>query len=590
MKKITLLLALVCSMSLFATRYLVQTGAPGAAAWRAAGAGEVLVDLTVNAQSLNAWLSASFPTSFPSGDEVWLVAGTYNVAAVYGYQANFKIYGGFSGSENSLSERVNGVNPWDFVNGTVIDGGESTKIFTAAGPRLAVFDGLTMTNAKVTGASGGALEARDGVTINACKFINNSTNGNGGAVILNGGGVISNSYFSGNSGNSGGAVHVGGGTGITSSITNCFFENNAVYGYANNLGGALRSQFAGTLTVSNCIFRNNSAAGSGSAIHIQLAAATNFTTVSNSLIYGNTGKGAFYMLGGTLNNVTVVNNVEGGVYVASASIPSKIYNSVFWGTGNSGAITSVVNNAVAIVQNTASLSFQTNFTGTNNINNVLLNASNSGSELGVYYPEFIDPETNNWELGYKSALLNTGQTIALVTTDFNGVARPQGSAYDIGAHELQYFNTTVTFNSGGTVNALTSGDILTEPKGKPLVFTITPSGGQVIASVKYNDVEVKEELVEGVYNAPALSANATLEVEFSTTTSVNEINKSFACFTSGNMVQLSGITTGDEVSLYSISGARLFNMIAVSTEMSVPVSRGIYLVKVADKVKKVVVN
>lgn len=590
MKKITLLLALVCSMSLFATRYLVQTGAPDAATWRAAGVGEVLVDLTVNTQSLNAWLSASFPTSFPSGDEVWLAAGTYNVAAVYGYQANFKIYGGFSGSENSLSDRVNGVNPWDFVNGTVIDGGESTKIFTAAGPRLAVFDGLTMTNGKVTGASGGALEARDGVTINACKFINNSTNGNGGAVILNGGGIISNSYFSGNYGNSGGAVHVGGGVGITSSITNCFFENNAVYGYANNLGGALRSQFAGTLTVSNCIFRNNSATGSGSAIHIQLAAATNFTTVSNSLIYGNTGKGAFYMLGGTLNNVTVVNNVEGGVYVASASVPSKIYNSVFWGAGNSGAVTSVANNAVAIVQNTASLSFQTNFTGTNNLNNVLLNASNSGSELDVYYPEFIDPETNNWELGYKSALLNTGQTIALVTTDFNGVARPQGSAYDIGAHELQYFNTTVTFNSGGTVNELTSGDILSEPKGKPLVFTITPSGGQIIASVKYNDVEVKEELVEGVYNAPALSANATLEVEFSTTTSVNEINKGFACFANGNMVQLTGIGTGDEVSLYSISGARLFNKIAVSTAMSVPVTRGIYLVKVAEKVKKVVVN
>ena len=587
MKKITLLLVLVCSMSMFATRYLVQTGAPGAATWRAAGAGEELVDLTLKGQNLNAWLGT---ISIVAGDEIWLVTGTYNVNTMYSYTANFKIYGGFVGNETSLSERIINNTAWNFVNESIIDGTETTKIFYAGGARVAIFDGLTIKNGKYTG-NGAAIEARDGVLINACKFINNSSTGNGGAVILNGGGNISNSYFSGNLGNSGGAVHIGSGAGITSSIINCYFENNVASGYTSNLGGALRSQFAGTLTVDNCIFKNNSATGNGSAIHIQLAASTNFTTVSNSLVFGNSGKGALYMVGGTLNNVTAVNNVDGGVYVGSATIPSKIYNSVFWGTGNSGAVTSTANNSVAIVQNTAYLSFQSaNFTGVNNTNNILLDANNTGSELGINYPEFIDPTTNNWELGYKSALLNTGQTIAAVTTDLSGVSRPQGASYDIGAYELPYFNTTVTFNTGGTVNALTSGDVLAEPKGKPLAFTITPSAGQQVASVKYNNVEVKEELVDGVYTAPALTANATLVVEFSATTSVNEINSGLVCFANGNSIEIRGMKAGEEINVYSITGAALFTQKAVNNTVNVPVTRGIYLVKVANQVKKVVVD
>lgn len=297
------------------------------------------------------------------------------------------------------------------------------------------------------------------------------------------------------------------------------------------------------------------------------------------------------MLGGILQNSTIVNNEVGGVYVASATISSKIYNSVFWGAESSGSITSVASNASAVIQNTAYRSIQSaNFTGSNNINNILLDANNTGSEPGINYPEFIEPATNNWELGYKSALLNTGQAIAAVTTDLSGTSRPQGASYDIGAYELPYFNTTVTFNAGGTVNALTSGDVLSEPKGKPLAFTITPSGGQQVASVKYNNVEVKEELVDGVYTAPALAANATLVVEFSATTSVNEINSGFVCFANGNSIEIRGMKAGEEINVYSITGAALFTQKAVNNSMSVPVARGIYIVKAANQVKKVVVD
>ncbi|MDD2284595.1 MAG: hypothetical protein PHQ11_04260, partial [Paludibacter sp.] len=131
---------------------------------------------------------------------------------------------------------------------------------------------------------------------------------------------------------------------------------------------------------------------------------------------------------------------------------------------------------------------------------------------------------------------------------------------------------------------------LSEPKGKPMAFTITPNSGKKIASVKYNNVEVKGDMVGDVYTAPALAADATLVVEFSDVTSANQINKTFACFSTKNSIELRGVNAGQEVTVYSLTGARMFNVKAVHAEMSIAVARGIYVVKVADMVKKVVVD
>ncbi len=580
MKKITLLLVLVCSMSMFATRYLVQTGAPGAATWRAAGAGEVLVDLTVNGQSLNAWLSATFPTSFLSGDEIWLVAGTYNIVAVYNIPANFAMYGGFAGTETTTSERVQGTNPWDFVNETIIDGGNTVTIFGCASNRTALYDGLTLTKGYISGNSG-AMMLRLGVVVRNSKFINNVATGQGGAILMNGGGEIKNSYFSGNTAPMGGAVHVGG-TGA-SLISGCLFENNKSISGSNMQGGAIRSQSSNAI-IQNSTFINNEAAGNGSAIYTQVDVAV-ANKIINSIFYGNKTKSALYLRGAAVYNSTVVNNDAGGVYIATKD--AQIYNSVFWADAKAKATVSGVNVSGIEFKNNAAITIpgSDQWIISDNLQlDTLISETN--------YPYFADPENNDWQITYQSPLLNTGSSAisGVPAVDFLSVSRPQGASYDIGAYELPYFNTTVTFNAGGTVNALTSGDVLSEPKGKPLAFTITPSGGQQVASVKYNNVEVKEELVDGVYTAPALAANATLVVEFSATTSVNEINSGFVCFANGNSIEIRGMKAGEEINVYSITGAALFTQKAVNNSMSVPVARGIYIVKAANQVKKVVVD
>lgn len=609
MKKITLLLVLVCSMSMFATRYLVQTGAPGAATWRAAGAGEVLVDLTVNGQSLNAWYNAAVI----SGDEVWIAAGTYVLTgAVTIDQANQSVYGGFAGTETAVGERSKVVDgyAWEFTNETILDGNNAVQVlFAGAAFANVLFDGVTITKSS---ASNAAAQYRDGVTLQNCKIINNNSTGNGGGVNFYNGGSVVDSYIAGNVAGIGGGIYSNNASTTISLVSGCLIENNRANG--TNGAGGIRTQGAGTGTtdVINCIIRGNKGLdNNGTTTRPGGAISTNTgnNNFTNCLVYNNQGSSAIFFNGGNFRNMTIVNNI-GQVYIANASNAMNLTNSIIWGnkttaTGETNTgITSNTTNTNVVINNTAVYPGLAPDAYTQ-ADNIALELSNDSQE-GTKGPGFVTPTTfwgaptnseqtteylaADWNIKYTSGCLNLGKTIAAVTTDLSGVSRPQGASYDIGAYELPYFNTTVTFNTGGTVNALTSGDVLAEPKGKPLAFTITPSAGQQVASVKYNNVEVKEELVDGVYTAPALTANATLVVEFSATTSVNEINSGFVCFANGNSIEIRGMKAGEEINVYSITGAALFTQKAVNNSMSVPVARGIYIVKAANQVKKVVVD
>lgn len=609
MKKITLLLALVCSMSLFATRYLVQTGASGAATWRAAGAGEELVDLTLKGQSFNVWYNATVI----AGDEVWIAAGTYVLTgAVTIDQANQSVYGGFAGTETAVGNRSKLVDgyAWDFTNETILDGNNAVQVlFANSAFANVLFDGITVTKSS---ASNAAAQYRDGVTLQNCKIINNTSTGNGGGVNFYNGGSVVNSYIAGNVAGIGGGIYSNNASTTISLVSGCLIENNRANG--TNGAGGIRTQGAGTGTtdVINCIIRGNKGLdNNGTTTRPGGAISTNTgnNNFTNCLVYNNQGSSAIFFNGGNFRNMTIVNNI-GQVYIANASNAMNLTNSIIWGnkttaTGETNTgITSNTTNTNVVINNTAVYPGLAPDAYTQ-ADNIALELSNDSQE-GTKGPGFVTPTTfwgaptnseqtteylaADWNIKYTSGCLNLGKTIAAVTTDLSGVSRPQGASYDIGAYELPYFNTTVTFNTGGTVNALTSGDVLAEPKGKPLAFTITPSAGQQVASVKYNNVEVKEELVDGVYTAPALTANATLAVEFSATTSVNEINSGLVCFANGNSIEIRGMKAGEEINVYSITGAALFTQKAVNNTVNVPVTRGIYLVKVANQVKKVVVD
>src|SRR2546427_12298046 len=83
-------------------------------------------------------------------------------------------------------------------------------------------------------------------------------------------------------------------------------------------------------------------------------------------------------------------------------------------------------------------------------------------DLWMVNPQFVNLATGNFHLQPGSPLIDKGTTLSQVTNDYDGVARPQGSAYDIGAFE--YFAS------------------LTPPS----ITSFTPASGPVGTSVTIN--------------------------------------------------------------------------------------------------------
>jgi hypothetical protein len=86
-------------------------------------------------------------------------------------------------------------------------------------------------------------------------------------------------------------------------------------------------------------------------------------------------------------------------------------------------------------------------------NNILYQNRGTIQDLGsgtnqshnlVTDPKFIDPSANNFHLQPNSPAIDAGITIPEVTTDFDGITRPQGNAYDIGAYEFVGNNQDTT--------------------------------------------------------------------------------------------------------------------------------------------------
>lgn len=608
------LITLVFSFSFFifvanATFYVVPSGTGDGSSWgNAYGSIQTAIDA-----------ASALVVSSGDAQEVWVKTGTYSTStAALIMKEKVNLYGGFAGTETALSQRTKGTNPWDYTNVTTLNGGAAKRCIEVAAnfTTLTVIDGFTITNGNGQGVqlnnSGGGALLRNNLKLQNCIVTGNTATGTTISTGIGGGvnavgGIITNCWIYNNTATSSAATPpLGGGiysnanfTGGKAVIEGCLIERNVQGGV--RLQGALAND-----TVKSCIIRNNSSTVAGAAIYTNNPASC---VIINCIITNNSGTNTIYLNRGKLINSTVANN-EGGIYLASASNIGELYNNIIVNNVSKGTTTPTSVGVVAsyptgYVKNNAawpSVAYQSWGGATDTL--LTTDVTTAKSQVAFKSPtSFVGTTADagllteianaDWSLAYNSLCLNFGDNTLItsgVTTDFAGNARIFHTTVDAGAYELPYYNTTVTFNAGGTVNSLTSGDILSEPKGKPLTFTITPNGGQMIASVKYNDVEVKGDMEGNVYTAPALAANATLVVEFSATTGVNDLNNTLNCYSSEKSIELRGLTIGNEVTLFSVTGARLHTSFAKNESMSLPVNKGIYLVKIADTVKKIVVK
>ncbi len=110
---------------------------------------------------------------------------------------------------------------------------------------------------------------------------------------------------------------------------------------------------------------------------------------------------------------------------------SSNYGNFFIGSGANGTL----------IKN--SIGFQG--AGSNFVNNA--GATSQNNLFGVD-PLFVDAANANFALKSGSPAIDAGQALSEVTTDINGVTRPQGGVYDIGAYE---FGGTVSPTASPTV-------------------------------------------------------------------------------------------------------------------------------------------
>ncbi len=116
--------------------------------------------------------------------QLWLKGGTYNLTTAFNISKNLNIYGGFSGSENNLSERSWATNKTIFHQTTT-----NAVVLFSTGDAEVILDGLVFENGNKTNSSsvGGLGVAYSGVTFRNCIIRNNSNTtatGNNSTLLI----------------------------------------------------------------------------------------------------------------------------------------------------------------------------------------------------------------------------------------------------------------------------------------------------------------------------------------------------------------------------------------------------------------------
>jgi len=268
MKNITIILALLCSLSAFSTRYLVQ-GTTGTNTWRTATAGEV----NVTTSDFRTWYYATFASGYTynAADEIWLAGGTYTLSYSFGTR-KVNLYGGFAGTETTIAGRskVSSGKLWEFTTPTILDGNNAIpQGFSSQGiattPNTYI-DGVTITKCQVTNVTatvyGVGANITQGCVMQNCIVSNNTYNntaptnlfdGNGGGIYLTGGQVL-DSYIYGNQLIKGNGKNTYGGgiafAGTLNTVKGCTLESNS----CTQFGGGMEIILGNGGTIENCIF------------------------------------------------------------------------------------------------------------------------------------------------------------------------------------------------------------------------------------------------------------------------------------------------------------------------------------------------
>jgi hypothetical protein len=383
-------------------------------------------------------------------DEIWIAKGTYNPVTpvtpafptILERQASFNIntegvtmYGGFAGTETSISQRNIIANP-TILTGDLNDDDQGVSITASyksdnsyhivnLNANNVIIDGFTIEKGHAYGTT---LEYGGGILISDTS--QNPT--------------FKNCIFRENVGLTGGAIRVYFDTNSTITFEHCIFDNNlSRYGSGANI--LANNNRTVTANVFNCLFNANFSVDNG-------------TSTSQR---GYTGSSLWIRANGTGSNVTTnvtnctfTNNVDSGTQGGSnrgtlalsrrtdvsSTHNATINNSIFYANrdGTSAVATKAVNSGHTLMPN---LTFVNNSIDENSFSNLtsLANISNAN-------PMFTDASNEDYTLQSGSPAIDTGNNSKIpagINTDLLGNARILNATVDMGAYE---YDSTLGIN------------------------------------------------------------------------------------------------------------------------------------------------
>jgi len=440
-QKLLFALCLLCTHAGFSqTIRYIKPGASGTGASWANASGDIQAMINASA----------------AGDQIWVAAGTYKpnrrVDAItvitpehpfnaFLMKAGVKLYGGFAGTETTLTARNWSAN-LSILSGDISVGNNGNKCYhvvlnsgtAVSGTDTATIDGFTVRDGRANLNSFGTNVNGLTVTFDVGGGICNIGDLTAAAPIIanclikedtawNGGGGIYNSYASPAIINC--VIRDNGGNGINNdhaspAITNCIIADN----YASNGGGIYNN--ASSPVVTHCIIDGNNAMGSGGGIYSCCGSAPSFINCRITADTAAIGGGVYNLNASpTFTNCTIANNIatnnSGGIYNSMGSNATfKLNNSIVW------ANSSGISNAGTAVTATYSI-IQGGYTGT----------GNSSAD-----PLFINATAADYRLQTGSPAIDAGNNAAYslagnISTDKDLANHPRltGATIDMGAFE-----------------------------------------------------------------------------------------------------------------------------------------------------------
>ncbi|PBJ12198.1 T9SS type A sorting domain-containing protein [Flavobacterium sp. ACN6] len=420
-------------------------------------------------------LITAIESTNPAIVQIWVSSGSYTpmFGASFILKRDVKIYGGFAGTENDLSQR-------DLkTNISILRGLRNSVIKTTYLTSASILDGFTITEGYAvvdksdnSGSGGGINNLGSDLTISNCIFTANEATAGGGGGIYNYSGypkivnctfnnnksgaisnsessptitnctfeknislistlsnrrsttIITNSNFIENSGQDGGAVY---NELSTVTFTNCnFLKNISTRGSTGNNGGAaIYSVLNCTIKIYNCNFLKNAAARYGGALTINNKCNV---LIANSLFANNTAQTEGNEIYSTVDNtVNIINSTFVNSGVNALTFDDKAVN---------------FTNSIVWAQLLVPLYFGTPFTFKNSLLLGLKDTSNGNIDAtGITDTQiFKSPSTEDYTLLEGGIAVNKGNntlydTALLGSLDLSGKSRINEIIIDLGAYE-----------------------------------------------------------------------------------------------------------------------------------------------------------